>query len=116
LPKRVRSGVGTLFITPVVVNSSWHNGQREEVTSTKYMEDQINNIIPVLMEDIGSDGENESDLLLDYYLRCNTQEKVVVNKVMIYLCGWSFETLLKKCGIGIDEKGEPITVEDKTDE
>jgi hypothetical protein len=31
LPKRVRSGVGTLFITPVVVNSSWHNGQREGV-------------------------------------------------------------------------------------
>ena len=89
---------------------------RKEVTNTKSMEEQINNIIPVLMEDIGSDGENESDLLLDYYLRCNTQEKVVVNKVMIYLCGWSFETLLKKCGIGIDEKGEPITVEDKTDE
>lgn len=80
------------------------------------MEEQINNIIPVLMGEIESDGENESDLLLNYYLRCNAQEKAVVNNVMIYLCGWSFETLLEKCGIGIDEKGEPIIVEDKTDE
>ena len=80
------------------------------------MEEQINNIIPVLMGEIESDGENESDLLLNYYLRCNTQERAVVNNVMIYLCGWSFETLLEKCGIGIDEKGEPIIVEDKTDE
>jgi len=80
------------------------------------MEEQINNIIPVLMGEIESDGENESDLLFNYYLRCNTQEKAVVNNVMIYLCGWSFETLLEKCGIGIDEKGEPIIVEDKTDE
>ena len=80
------------------------------------MEEQINNIIPVLMGEIESDGENESDLLLNYFLRCNTQEKAVVNNVMIYLCGWSFETLLEKCGIGIDEKGEPILVEDQTDE
>ena len=80
------------------------------------MEEQINNIIPVLMGEMESDGENESDLLLNYYLRCNTQERAVVNNVMIYLCGWSFETLLEKCGIGIDEKGEPIIVGDKTDE
>ena len=80
------------------------------------MEEQINNIIPVLMGEIESDGENESDKLFNYYLRCNTQEKAVVNNVMIYLCGWSFETLLEKCGIGIDEKGQPIIVEDKTDE
>ena len=86
------------------------------MTSTKNMEEQINNIIPVLMGEIESDGENESDKLFNYYLRCNTQEKAVVNNVMIYLCGWSFETLLEKCGIGIDEKGEPIIVEDKTDE
>ena len=86
------------------------------MTNTKIMEEQINNIIPVLMGEMESDGENESDLLLNYYLRCNTQERAVVNNVMIYLCGWSFETLLEKCGIGIDEKGEPIIVGDKTDE
>ena len=72
------------------------------------MEDQINNIIPTLMDEIESDGENESRELLRYYMECNQVEKAVVNNVMIYLCGWSFETLLEKCGIEIDEYGEPI--------
>jgi hypothetical protein len=35
---------------------------------------------------------------------------------MIYLCGWSFETLLEKCGIGIDENGEPIISKYNEDE
>ena len=80
------------------------------------MEEQINNIIPVIMAEIESDGENESNKLFNYYLRLNSQEKAVVHNVLYYLCGWNFETILKKCGIGIDEKGEPIIVEDKTDE
>jgi hypothetical protein len=41
-------------------------------------------------------------------MECNTQEKAVVNNVMIYISGWSFETLLKKCGIKVNEEGEPI--------
>ncbi len=80
------------------------------------MEDQINNIIPTLMGEMESDRENKSKKLLRYYIACNQMEKAVVNIVMIYLCGWSFETLLEMCGIGIDENGEPVIAEDKTDE
>jgi hypothetical protein len=72
------------------------------------MEEKINNIIPTLMGEIESDMENESDRLLNYYMECNSQEKAVVNNIMMYLCGWSFETLLEKCGIKVDESGEPI--------
>jgi len=72
------------------------------------MEDKINNIIPTLYAEIESDGENESRALLDYYMECNTPERAVVNNLMMYLCGWSFETLLEKCGIKVDETGEPI--------
>ena len=79
------------------------------------MEEDINNIIPTLMGEIESDRENESKNLLGYYLACNQLEKAVVNNVMIYLCGWSFETLLERCGIGIDEDGEPVIIEDKKD-
>jgi hypothetical protein len=79
------------------------------------MKDQINNIIPMLMGEIESDGENESDKLFAYYLRCNIQERAVINNVMIYLCGWSFETLLEKCGIGIDEYGESIVAKHNED-
>jgi hypothetical protein len=80
------------------------------------MEEQINNLIPTIMSEMESDGDNDSDEFLAYYLRCNTQEKAVVDNVLMYLCGWTFETLLGKCGIEINEKGEPIIVEDKTDE
>jgi hypothetical protein len=80
------------------------------------MEDQINNIIPALREEMASDGENESDKLLAYYLRCNTQEKAVVDNVMMYICGWTFETLLKKCGIAIDASGESKALQNNEDE
>ena len=63
------------------------------------MEDKINNIIPTLMGEIESDGENESRKLLLYYMRCSRQEKTVVNNVFMYLCGWTFPTILKKSGI-----------------
>jgi hypothetical protein len=72
------------------------------------MEDKINNIVPTIYAEMESDRENESRALLGYYMECNTQEKAVVNNIMMYICGWSFETLLEKCGIKVDEKGEPI--------
>ena len=86
------------------------------MTKTVPMEDQINNLIPTIMSEMESDQENESDRLLAYYLRCNTQEKAVVDNVLMYLCGWSFETLLRKCGIAINESGEPVISRDKGDE
>ena len=89
---------------------------RKEVTKTLPMEDQINNLIPTIMSEMESDEENESDRLLAYYLRCNTQEKAVVDNVLMYLCGWSFETLLGKCGIEINQSGEPVIARDKGDE
>jgi hypothetical protein len=80
------------------------------------MEDQINNLIPTIMEEMESDGENESDELLAYYLRCNAQEKDVVDNVLMYLCGWIFETLLKKCGIEINASGEPVAARNTEEE
>lgn len=75
---------------------------------TRSLDDKINNIIPTLYTEIESDGENESKALLGYYMECNVQEKAVVNNVMMYICGWSFETLLEKCGIETSDEGEPI--------
>ena len=69
------------------------------------MDEKISNIIPTIFEEIGSDECDESELLLDYYLRCTPKERAVVDKVLIYICGWTFETLLGKCGIAVDEKG-----------
>jgi hypothetical protein len=60
----------------------------------EHMEEKISNIIPTLMEEIASDRENESEKLLRYYLRCNRQERAVVNNIFLYVCGWTFPTIL----------------------
>jgi hypothetical protein len=63
------------------------------------------------MGEIESDKENESKELLGYYVHCNSPEKEVVNNIMMYLCGWSFETILEKCGITFDEEGGLLLAE-----
>jgi len=73
------------------------------------MDEKINNLIPTIFAEMESDGDNESEKLLAYYLDCNVQERAVVDNVLMYLCGWTFETLLVKCGLRIGAKGELLT-------
>jgi hypothetical protein len=74
------------------------------------MDEKISNIIPTIFAEIESDGCNESEKLLAYYLDCTAKERAVVDNVLMYLCGWTFETLLGKCGIRIGEKGALLDV------
>jgi hypothetical protein len=74
------------------------------------MDEKIQNLIPTLYAEMESDGENESEELLAYYLDRNQQERDVVDNVLMYICGWTFETLLAKCGIRIGEKGALLDV------
>jgi hypothetical protein len=74
------------------------------------MDEKIQSIIPTLYLEMESDGENDSEELLEYYLNCNQQERDVVDNVLMYICGWTFETLLGKCGIRIGEKGALLDV------
>ena len=78
---------------------------RKEVRDVK---PEIEGIIPMIFAEMESDGENQSEELLQWYKACTTAERSTVNTVMIYLCGWSFETILEKCGISVDEKGNPV--------
>ena len=74
------------------------------------MDEKISNIIPTIFAEIESDGENESEELLAYYIRCTAKERAVVDNVLMYLCGWTLETLLGKCGISIGKKGALLDV------
>jgi len=74
------------------------------------MNEKISNIIWTIFAEIESDDENDSERLLDYYLRCTAKERAVVDNVLMYLCGWTFETILGKCGIRIGEKGALLDV------
>ena len=70
------------------------------------MDEKISNIIWTIFAEIESDGCNESEKLLEYYLDCTAKERAVVDTVLMYLCGWTFATLLAKCGLRISEKGD----------
>jgi hypothetical protein len=74
------------------------------------MEEKVQNLIPTLFAEMESDGENESEELLAYYLDCTAKERAVVDNVLMYICGWTFETLLAKCGIRIGGKGALLDV------
>jgi hypothetical protein len=63
------------------------------------MEDKIELIVPKIFEEISTDGENESRELLSYYIHCTRRERAVINTVLLYLCGWTFPTIVQKCGI-----------------
>jgi hypothetical protein len=65
----------------------------------------MDDVILTIYTEMATDGENQSAELIDYYTRCDQRERTVINEVCIYLCGWSFETILEKCGIPLDENG-----------
>jgi hypothetical protein len=66
----------------------------------------MDDVIPTIYNEMATDGDNESAALLEYYTRCDQKERTVINAVCLYLCGWSFETILEKCGIPLDENGD----------
>ena len=74
------------------------------------MDEKISNIIWTIFSEIGNDDEDDSEELLEYYLRCTAKERAVVDNVLMYLCGWEFETILSKCGIRIGTKGALLDV------
>ena len=78
------------------------------------MDEKIQNIIPtlsiVIEANVEAYGKNESEELLRYYLRCNSQERAVMDNVLTYICGKTFEGVLFECGLRIGEKGELLTV------
>jgi hypothetical protein len=57
----------------------------------------------MLMREMDSDGENESQELFDYYVGCTKEEAAAVNIVMLYLCRWSFATLLRMCWLSVNQ-------------
>jgi hypothetical protein len=78
------------------------------------MDEKIQNLIPTLSIELEVNleayGENKSEALLRYYLHCNSRERAVVDKVLMFICGKTFEGVLFECGIRIGEKGALLNV------
>jgi hypothetical protein len=52
-------------------------------------------IISVISREMASDDYDESDKLEAYYFSLKPKEKKIVDEVMMFLCGWTFESIRK---------------------
>jgi hypothetical protein len=62
----------------------------------------MDQIIPIIFDEMGSDGENESDELVQYYNGASSEQRAAMNEMCMFLCGWSLETIFERCGLTVD--------------
>jgi hypothetical protein len=70
----------------------------------------MDQIIPMIFEEMGSDMENDSQELVDYYNGANSEQRAALNDMCVYLCGWSLETIFERCGLTIDKRTGAVNV------
>ena len=46
------------------------------------------------MQEMMSDGDDDSDKLLDLYLESTAEERALLDCALIALCGWSLHTII----------------------
>lgn len=63
--------------------------------------------ITTFAEEFDSDSENESRALLRFYKHGDAVTRKAVDWTLMYLCGWTLETLIEKA----KERGNYINVE-----
>ena len=62
----------------------------------------MDQIIPIIFMEMGSDGENDSDELVQYYNGASSEQRAAMNEMCIFLCGWTLETIFERCGLTVD--------------
>jgi hypothetical protein len=62
----------------------------------------MDQIIPMIFEEMGTDGDN-SEELVTYYNGATTEQRGAMNEMCIFLCGWTLETIFERCGLTVDK-------------
>ena len=70
----------------------------------------MDQIIPIIFDEMGSDDENDSDELVEYYNGASSEQRAAMNDMCIFLCGWSLETIFERCGLTVDGKTGAVNV------
>lgn len=60
-------------------------------------------VVSAIHDAIETDCCNESEKLIAFYEMCNHKEKSIIDYVSMFLCGWTFRTIMEKAKIGDDE-------------
>ena len=70
----------------------------------------MDQIIPMIFDEMGSDGENDSEELVAYYNGVSSEQRAAMNEMCMFLCGWSLETILERCGLTVDQATGDVKV------
>ena len=70
----------------------------------------MNQIIPMILMEMSSDSENKSEELVTYYNGASSEQRAAMNEMCIFLCGWSLETILGRCGLTVDQATGDVNV------
>lgn len=57
--------------------------------------DRVPDIIQTLIEEMTNDSVNESENLISFYNKTDDGERRGIDNCLIYLCGWSLESLVQ---------------------
>jgi hypothetical protein len=84
----------------------------QETTSLQDGEEvrHMDQIVPKIFEEMGSDSENDSEALVDYCNGATSEQRAAMNDMCIYLCGWTLETIFERCGLTINAKAGSVSV------
>jgi hypothetical protein len=70
----------------------------------------MDQIIPMIFDEMGSDDENDSDELVEYYNGASSEQRAAMNEMCMFLCGWSLETIFERCGLTVDKETGAVNV------
>jgi hypothetical protein len=65
---------------------AWLNGY--------YDHEDTPDIASIVMNEIYEDGDNDSDELIDWYVKSDGAQRKVIDDVLTTLCGWTLPTLI----------------------
>lgn len=85
MKKRIRSGYVDMY-----------EGQTtdEDIQNGFQLIEKEKSIVAKIMEEMVSDGDDESDKLLNLYLESTPKERALLDCVLIALCDWSLHTII----------------------
>jgi hypothetical protein len=70
----------------------------------------MDQVIARIFDEMLSDNENDSEELVEYYNGATSEQRTAMNKMCMFLCGWSLETIFKECGLTINPATGAVNV------
>lgn len=68
---------------------------KSEIQNNYLKKGVIPDVVTVIKQEIETDSENESKILLNYFCNLSKEKQDVVENVLMYVCGWTLKSLIR---------------------